>query len=121
MLEDDTDDEPEPDGRQFDAVTRFEEPEVEEPGPGTLGPSIPEAGESEAPSRLQFLFWALVGVFNLAVLGVGVGLLMLLFTDRTALALQILAAGLLLFAYGAYRYRGAKREVGDLASDEEKG
>ena len=51
MLEEDSDDEPDPDGRQFDAVTRFEEPEVDEPGPGTLGPSIPEvgAGDGEAP------------------------------------------------------------------------
>lgn len=120
MLEDgdENENEPEPDGRQFDAVTRFEEPEG--PDPHSLGPSVPRAGEDTHP-RVRFLFWGLVVVFNLAVLGVGVGLLMLVFTDDAVLALQVLAAGLLVLAYGLYRYRGAKREVATLTGDGKKG
>lgn len=120
MLEDDTDHEPEPDGRQFDAVTRFEEPE---PGTEPSGPSIPDAAdrEGDAHPRVRLLFWALVGVFNLALLAIGVGVLMFVFTDAAVLALQITAAGVVLFVYGGYRYRRAKREVATLAGDEEKG
>jgi len=115
------DHEPEPDGRQFDAVTRFEEPA--EPGAEGLGPEIPEPPQpsGEAHPRVRFLFWALVGVFNVALLVVGVGLLALVFTDRNVLALHVLGAGLLILAYGLYRYRDARREVATLAGGEEKG
>lgn len=121
MFEGDNDDEPEPDGRQFDAVTRFEEPE--EPGPGDLGPPIPEAPEpaGDASPRVQFLFWGLVVVFNLAVLAVGVGFLLIVFDGNLELGAQVLGVGLLLFGYGVYRYRGAKREVEAITSDEGKG
>jgi hypothetical protein len=98
---DDTD-EPE---RRFDAVTRFEE--RDEPD---LGPDLPEPS-GDAPPRVQFLFWGLVVVFNLAVLGIGVGLLLIVLGGNFALGGQILLAGLLLLGYGLYRYRGAREEV----------
>lgn len=121
MFDEDREDEPEPDGRQFDAVTRFEEPD--EPGPGDLGPEIPEAPEpsGDASPRVQFLFWGLVVIFNLAVLAVGVGLLLIVFDGNLELGGQVLAVGLLLTGYGLYRYRDAKREIEDLTDGEEKG
>lgn len=123
MLEDDADDEPPPDGRSFEAVTRFEEPDPADPDDDTLGPSIPDttAAEADVHPRVQLLFWALVAVFNIAVLALGVGVLLIVFTDDAVLAVQVLAAGVALFAYGAYRYRDAKDEVAALTGGEEKG
>jgi hypothetical protein len=121
VLDEESDEEPEPDGRQFDAVTRFEEPE--EPGAGSVGPDLPEPPDPEdaVHPRVRFLFWALVAVLNLAVLAIGVGLLFVVFTDDLVLGGQILAVGLILLGYSAYRYRGARREVAALTDDEEKG
>ena len=122
MFDDDGEHEPPADGRQFDAVTRFEEPE--EPGPGDIGPAVPEPPEpsGETPPRVQLLFWALVVVFNLAVLAVGVGLVLILFDGNLTLGGQILLVGLVLLGYGIYRYRDAKREIEALtAEDEAKG
>lgn len=112
---DDGDDEPEPDGRQFDAVTRFEEPDDPD-----LGPPVPEAPNAEdAPTGVRVRFWALAVVFNLAVLGVGVGLVLIVFDGNLEFGGQLLVAGLLLFGYGLYRYRNAKREIEAIL--EEKG
>ncbi|MFB6310119.1 MAG: hypothetical protein ABEH64_02940 [Salinirussus sp.] len=107
MLGDDAD-KPE---RQFDAVTRFEEPE--EPD---LGPEVPEPGTDSTgvPARVQFLFWGLVVIFNLAILGIGVGLLLVVFDGNLVLGGQLLLAGLLLLGYGLYRYRDASEEVSRL-------
>jgi hypothetical protein len=115
---DESDDEPEPDGRQFDAVNRFEEPV--EPD---LGPDVPEPPEPDGDThpRVQMLFWALVVVFNVAVLGVGVGLLLIVFDGNLTLGGQVLAGGLVLLGYGLYRYRDAKREVATITGDEDKG
>lgn len=115
---DDTDDEPEPDGRQFDAVTRFEEPEEPDLGPGVPEPPAPDG---DTHPRVQLLFWALVVVFNLAVLAIGVGLLLVLVDGNLSLGGQVLAVGLVLLGYGLYRYRDARQEVASLAGEEEKG
>lgn len=101
MFGDDAD-EPE---RRFDAVTRFEEPDEPDLGPG------PPESTGDAPARVQFLFWGLVVVFNLAVLGIGVGLLLVFLAGNFVLGGQVFLAGLLLFGYGLYRYRGARKEV----------
>ena len=115
---DETDDEPEPDGRQFDAVTRFED--AEEPD---LGPDVPEPPEPDGDThpRVQLLFWGLVVVFNIAVLGIGVGILLIVFDGNLTLGGQVLAVGLVLLGYGLYRYRDARREVASIADDEGKG
>lgn len=115
---DEPDDEPEPDGRRFDAVTRYEEPA--EPDPDALGPDIPEPDE-DTPARVPLLFWRVVVVFNLAILAIALGALMLVFDRRPTLGGQILVLGFVLLGYGLYRYRGAKREIAALTADEGKG
>jgi hypothetical protein len=122
VFDDDGEHEPTPDGRQFDAVTRFEEPE--EPGPGDLGPEVPEPPEPSGDThpRVHLLFWALVVVFNLAVLAVGVGLVLLVFDGNLELGGQLLVVGTVLLGYGLYRYREAKQEIRALTGEDgEKG
>lgn len=120
MLDGNDDTRPPPDGRQFDAVTRFEEPD--EPGPGDLGPPVPEtpdpsAGEAVHP-RVQRLFWAMVLVYKVALLATSLGLFFLVFEGDRDLGGPLLAAGLLLFVYGIYRTRWAKAEVASIVGDD---
>lgn len=104
----------------FDIASRFEEPP--EPGAADLGPSVPQAPEppsaDEVPTRVRRLFWMQVVVFKFAVLGAGVGGLMVLFDTHATIGLQVLAASLLLFLYGFYRTRRAKREVTSILEDD---
>ena len=107
------------DGRQFDAVGKYEEPD--EPGPGDVGPSIPEAPDTasakDADPTVQNLFWSLVVIFNVAIVAVAVGAMMVGFGTHPTLGLQVLLAGLIVAGYGLYRYREARREVATLVGD----
>jgi len=111
---DDEDEEPTADGKQFDAVGKYEEPE--EPGAGDIGPSIPDtAGQAaNAPPKLRLLFWRLVVLFNVALVAVAVGVMLIAFGTDPTLGTQVLLVGLVLSVYGYYRYREAREEVGEL-------
>lgn len=89
-----------------------EEPETgwpDEPSefdPGELGPSVPsppEPGEADNPEAVS-LFWWLVVVFNVALLALSLGAMFVVFRGAVDLGLQIALVGVLLFAYGTYRY-----------------
>lgn len=115
-----SDDEPPADGSQFDVVDRFSEPE-----PGDLGPPIPEApdpsSDGDVHPRIWGIFWGMLILIKLALLATALGLMFVGFEGNLDLGGKLLAAGLLLFAYGAYRYRDAKREVARLADESAPG
>ena len=65
----------------------------------------PDSENADVPEETARLFWYLVTVFNLALVGLAVGLMVIVFLDRDTLGVQITLAGAILFAYGYYRYR----------------
>lgn len=88
--------------------------EPEEFDPHSLGPEIPEPpdySEVEVEGALQVRFWSLVGVFNVALLAVSLGLMFLVFEGALELGGQLVVAGLVLSGYGYYRYRRTKRQL----------
>lgn len=116
MLEDDDDF---PDGEEFDAVGRFGEPE--EAGGDDLAPSIPGApdtpGAESVDPELRTRFWGLVLLFNVALLAVSIGAMLVIFGVDSTLGVQVLAVGLVLTGFGIYRYRKARAAVQDVAGD----
>lgn len=89
---------------------RYREPEPDDPD---LGPDIPEAPDpttNDVDPELSARFWALVLVFNVALLGIGIGALLAVADGNVELGGQLFAGGCIVFAYGVYRYREAKRQ-----------
>lgn len=68
-----------------------------------LAPSAPSAGD--APAELQRAFWALVVVFNVALLAGSLGAMLLAFRGDLSLGGSLLVLGLGLGFYGWRRYR----------------
>lgn len=68
--------------------------------------------ESDAPADLRREFWMQVAIFNVAVLLLGVGLLLLSLTGRTMLGAGLLAVGVLSFVRGYRRYRSVAGQNG---------
>lgn len=102
--------------------------EPEEVDPDEIGPEVPEAPEApdmtevDVDPGLQNRFWALVGVFNLALLAVSLGVMFVGFRGNWELGGQLTVGGLLLFGFGYYRYRKTKAalaEGGDGGGDGE--
>jgi len=118
----DEDEEPTADGKQFDAVGKYDGPE--EPDAGDLGPPVPEAPDltaaaADADPRLQNLFWGLVVLFNVAILAVAVGVMLIAFGVDATLGFQVLLGGLILSVYGVYRYRDARDQAADIVGGDE--
>jgi len=82
--------------------------EPEEFDPSSLGPDIPEAPsppQGAANSDVTSLFWKLVVVFNIALLGLSVGPMLAYFDGRVDLGIRVTLVGALAFGYGYVRYR----------------
>lgn len=89
--------------------------EPEEPDPHDLGPPIPEAPDptetdAEIDPGTHRLFWALVVVFNLALLALSLGVMIAAFDGKYELGGQVFLVGAVLFGYGYFRYRRFERE-----------
>lgn len=72
------------------------------------GPSGAEDGtstDSAPPSDLRREFWILVGLFNVALLGIGLGVMLLVFEAGSDTAWPVLVGGLAAGGYGYGRYR----------------
>ncbi len=98
------------------------EPDPEEFEPGNLGPEIPEAPdltEVEASSEVRYRFWALVMVFNVALLAASVGVMFVAFQGEWELGGQLTLAGLALFGFGYYRYRQTKAVLAEKGGAEQ--
>ena len=76
---------------------------------------IPDSDDVDVPQDTARLFWYLVAVFNLAIVGLAVGILLIVFQNRWTLGGQITIGGAVLLAYGYYRYR---KHAGDKNSSE---
>lgn len=90
--------------------------EPEEFDPSSLGPDIPEPPdppEGAQNSEVTTLFWKLVVVFNIAILGLSVGPMFVFFEGETQLGLRITVVGAVLFAYGLARYILFRRQRAD--------
>lgn len=88
--------------------------EPEEFDPESLGPEIPSpsnSGSSDNPEAVE-LFAKLVVVFNVAVLALAVGPMFIFFQGQVELGLQIFLFGVLIFAYGTYRYYQFRTDEG---------
>lgn len=89
--------------------------EPEEFDPDSLGPSTPSvpdlsANAANADPETARVFWVLVLVFNVALLGVSLGAMFVVFQREWELGTQLFLAGSILFAYGYYRYRRFRSE-----------
>ena len=70
-----------------------------------LAPSVDVPDESDANPTLQRKFWLLVLVFNVALMAVSVGAMLAVFRGQYDTGTSLVAAGLVLSAYGFYKYR----------------
>ncbi|MDS0277383.1 hypothetical protein NDI85_06230 [Halomicroarcula sp. S1AR25-4] len=87
--------------------------EPDEFDPESLGPDVPKAPsppDGSANSEVAGLFWKLVLVFNVALLGLSVGPMLVYFEGRVDLGIRVFLVGLLAFAYGTARYVKFERE-----------
>lgn len=88
------------------------DPTVEgDDGDGERG-TAEERGDRDVPAHVARLFWTLVGVFNVALIALALGVMLIGFRGRWALGGQLVLAGTILFVYGYYRYRNY-RDDGD--------
>lgn len=98
---------PNPDGEAWpDEPDQGWPDEPDEFDPESLGPDVPSPPDSGSPDNPEAveLFAKLVVVFNAAVLALAVGPMFIVFQGRWELGLQIFFVGVLIFAYGTYRY-----------------
>ena len=68
---------------------------------------------SDAPVVLRSAFWSIVVVFNLAILAMGVGAMLLGFRGQWATGGTLLVAGALAFAFGVVRVRRVQARLGE--------
>ena len=97
-------------GKKYERLTTTKEPE----GPEDTVPTSDSAPDDspEVSTALQTKFWVLVLVFNVALLGVSVSAMFLLFERDWMLGSQLFVAGAILFGFGLYRYRQVRRRIG---------
>lgn len=122
--DEEADHEPPTDGEQFDVVGRFDEPATDPPDPEQrFDLSVPEPtpGDGDVHPRIRFHFWRLLLVFNVALLGLALGPVLVVFDGNRALGVPVFAGGVLLFAYGLYRYRDAKAEIDAIVEGDDDG
>lgn len=87
--------------------------EPEEFDPASLGPDVPEAPEpeiTESNTHVVRLFWKLVVVFNVAILALAIGVMLVAFRGQWDLGLQVFLLGVLTAAYGGARYYRFRRQ-----------
>lgn len=86
--------------REPDDTDRFD------PGPDV--PTAPDPTGNDVDPGVARRFWALVLVFNVALLAISLGLMFVVFEGSYSLGGQLFVAGIAVFGFGLYRYRTAK-------------
>lgn len=71
---------------------------------GPTAPSPPSLDEVDDPS-VASLFWKLVVVFDVAILALALGPLLVYFRGWESRGVEVFLLGVVAFAYGTYRYR----------------
>jgi len=90
---------------------RFEHESPEDvPAPDEPGPSTDPADGSVDP-ELRVLFWKLVLLYKVAILGGTLGVLLVVFDQGPAVGPELLAGAALLFGYALYATRRGKERV----------
>jgi hypothetical protein len=107
-----SDDRQDGDGGRWRAYERVDE-QYREPADPDFGvepeiPAAPDPSENDVSPGLLRRFWALVAVFNVALLATALGLMIAVFDGKLALGGQLFLAGLVAFGFGLYRYRTAR-------------
>lgn len=87
---------------------QYREPDPESVDIGPPVPEAPEPSEGNIDGATARRFWALVTVFNVALLALSLGAMFVLFEGNYTLGGQLLVAGAAVFGFGLYRYRTAK-------------
>lgn len=64
-----------------------------------------EDGSAQPSADLRRQFWVLVGLFNIGLLGVGLGVLLLVFEPGSGVGWPVLGLGLAAGGYGYGKYR----------------
>lgn len=116
----DEDDAPPTDGEQFDAVGRFEDDQGDESGDGRsflAEPPDPTPDADDVHPRIKFHFWRVLLVFNVAILGLSLGPILVFLDGNRSLGVPLFVGGVVLFAYGVVRFRQAKAEIDELADE----
>jgi hypothetical protein len=96
---------------------QYREPDPES---GDVGPSIPappDPSENDVDPGLARRFWALVLVFNAALLALSLGAMLAVFEGNYSLGGQLLLGGAAAFGFGLYRYRTAKTYLAERSGD----
>lgn len=90
-----------------DEPSKHEPPEFDPHSLGPKTPSVPNTADNadNADPETANLFWILVIVFNVALMGLSIGPMFIVFQGRWVLGSQLFLGGAILFAYGYYRYR----------------
>lgn len=94
-----------------DLASKYEEPDPESKysDPATELPNIPEAPkplpESEVDTDLKVAFWSTVLVFNVALLALSLGLMLVYFRGQLRLGGGLFALGVFSAAHGYLKYR----------------
>ena len=98
-----------------DPAEKFPEPSPEAvlPDPENELPNIPEAptpslSESDAPAELRRGFWATVLIFNVALLALSVGALLVIFNFERTLGAGLFIVGVFSFVRGYLKYQSLK-------------
>jgi hypothetical protein len=91
----------------FDGSGEKSPHEPDEFDPDSLGPDVPEVSTdpSDVDSEVKGAFWTLVLVANVAVMGVGLGLLFALLGGQPVFGGQLFLAGVILCVYVYYRVK----------------
>ncbi len=96
---------------------QYREPDPEESDLGPEIPTPPDPSESSADPGLARRFWALVAVFNVALLALSLGAMFVVFEGNYSLGGQLLLAGAAALGFGLHRYRTAKAALADESAD----
>lgn len=110
-------DEPDGESRPDDPAEGLEPdiPEVPDPSEN-VSPDIPEApdlSENDIDPDLRREFWSLVMLFNVALFGMSLGVMLVGFEGRWRVGGAIFAAGAVAFARGWRGYRQVTAETDD--------
>jgi len=97
--------------------------EPEEFDPSSLGPDVPEAPsapDGAADTEVAALFWKLVLLYKLSIIGGTLGVLLLVFDQGPDVGLELVVGGVVLFGYSLYATRRGKKriEAGEFDGDD---
>lgn len=77
---------------------------------GPSGDVTDDGSVDTPPANLRREFWILVALFNIGLMGIGLGILLVVFEPGSGIGWPVLGLGLAAGGYGFGRYRRRERE-----------